>query len=86
MAEDLRKYQPIWESLKVSKTVRISAHKSLHPRIKKAVQKEKDIDLLYKFEVSEIRPHVCAILRMTSAGSVITFQLIHKQIITIDSV
>jgi trehalose utilization protein len=46
----MRTYQPIWEQLKSNKNnqVRIAAPGKLHKRIKKAVIKEKDIDITYK--------------------------------------
>lgn len=51
----MRKYEPIWIDLKKKKFVRIAAHPALHRRIIKAVIKEKDMDIGFKFELSEVR-------------------------------
>jgi hypothetical protein len=50
----MRKYQPIWIALKTSpkKTISISAPAPMHKRISKAVLKEKDLDLGFRFEAS----------------------------------
>ena len=44
----MRKYQRIWEALKVSYSVSLEADTSMHARITKAVRKEKNIDLGWK--------------------------------------
>ncbi len=44
----MRKYQVIWRKLKLDGECRLSAHPSLHKRIKKAVSKEKCNDVAYK--------------------------------------
>ena len=49
----MRKYQPIWEALKQNKQVRLAAPNQLHPRIIKAVTKEKERDLGFKLLTSE---------------------------------
>ena len=49
----MRKYQPIWEQLKLHGTVSLSANPSLHKRIIKAVTKEKLNDLGYKLMCAE---------------------------------
>lgn len=44
----LRIYEPIWLELKKYKTATVQADSALHPRIAKAVIKEKDKDIPYK--------------------------------------
>lgn len=52
-----RMYFPAWQSLKGStenpKRIVIAAHGKLHRRIYKAIIKEKDMDLVYKLQLSE---------------------------------
>jgi hypothetical protein len=47
------RYQPIWNLLKKDKLVRITAPSPLHRRIIKAVQKRRDQDIAYKYELEE---------------------------------
>lgn len=53
----MRQYEPSWIELKKSaltlKQIRISAPARFHPRIYKAIIKEKDMDVVYKLELSE---------------------------------
>ena len=49
----MRQYEPIWNELKASKTVSITAPIYNHRRIIKAVIKEKNIDEGYKFILAE---------------------------------
>lgn len=49
----MRQYQPIWESIKRNKVASLVAPIANHPRIIKAVTKEKYIDEGYKFTLAE---------------------------------
>ena len=69
----MRTYQPIWENLKQHKTVTIQANPSAHPRIIKAVSKEKDKDLAYRLLVAE--SYQRAVMRAKINGNQITFIL-----------
>lgn len=82
----LRQYQPVWDSIKTSGRCEIAANKVYHPRIKKAVVKEKDMDLGYKLECSEMKPPKRGTLKSNSVGSKIIFTLNISEVITIDSV
>lgn len=48
-----RVYQPIWETLKINKTVSLVASPAAHRRIIKAVGKERDHDIGYKLMIAE---------------------------------
>lgn len=67
----MRHYQPVWIKLKRDKVVRVTANKCLHPRIIKAVTKEKWMDTGYKIE---LEPKY-ALLSHEIVGSIITFRL-----------
>lgn len=74
----VRQYQPIWEKLKAvplseasTKGVSVTANRVLHPRIIKAVVKEKWMDLGYKLA---IEPRKC-ILTHSRKHAVLTFYL-----------
>ena len=74
----MRQYQPIWLKLKSmplteasSKGVSVTANRLLHPRIIKAVTKEKWMDLEYKLAVE---PYTL-ILYHERKHSVLTFYL-----------
>ena len=67
----MRYYEPIWLRLKKHKTVSITAPKPLHPRIIKAVVKEKYLDLGFKLELDASH----AILSSHSKHSILTFTL-----------
>lgn len=57
MPDKLRMYQGAWFALKSSldspKRIVIAANKKLHPRIFKAIVKEKDMDVVYKLQLSD---------------------------------
>ena len=82
----LRQYQPVWNEIKLQGICKISAHRAFHKRIIKAVVKEKDLDLGYKLELSERFPPQISVLKSSRNGSVITFTLIYKPLITLDSI
>lgn len=74
----MRQYEPIWQKLKSlpfheAKTfgVSVTANRRLHPRIVKAVTKEKWLDLPYKLKLD---PHK-TIMYHVSKGSILTFYL-----------
>lgn len=69
----MRQYEPVWLKLKLQKQVSITAHRSLHKRIIKAVTKEKWLDDAYKLEI--FPKH--AILYHSRKGSVVSFRLEH---------
>lgn len=48
-----RLYQPAWNHIKKEGFIRLSAEAHLHPRIYKAIRKEKDMDTVYKYEMAE---------------------------------
>lgn len=49
----MRQYAPIWKKLKETGECRISAPKALHARIIRAVIKEKNLDVGYKYQLQE---------------------------------
>ncbi len=74
----MREYEPIWQKLKSlppheakTKGVSITANRRLHPRIIKAVIKEKWMDIPYKLQKDPQK----VIMYSTSKGSVLTFYL-----------
>jgi len=67
-------YDPIWVALKKDNICRVSAPRPLHPRIKKAVYKRKDLDLGYKLQLKE--KGKVARLSIKSKQSVIEFKLV----------
>lgn len=69
----MRQYEPVWIKLKKEKQVSITAHRSLHKRIIKAVTKEKWMDDAYKYEI--FPKH--AVMYHSRKGSVVTFKLEH---------
>lgn len=81
-----RHYAPIWSELKSKQSCEITAHKTVHARIKKALRKEKDEDLAYKFECGELKNPVRAQLQMTSEGSILRFKLVFLPVISVDTV
>lgn len=82
----MRQYQPVWEQIKSQGFCEISAHRAYHLRIKKAVVKEKDMDLLYKLQCSESNPPTVAKLRSRQKGSVIRFTLHISAFISVDTI
>lgn len=71
----MRQYEQVWVNVKNSPllTCSISAHKAHHRRIIKAVKKEKNMDLAYKLECSELTPSSYAVMSSSRSGSVVTF-------------
>jgi len=74
----MRQYQPIWIKLKTmplseasKKGVSVTANRLLHPRILKAVVKEKWLDIEYKLAIEPAK----VILYHECKHSVITFYL-----------
>ena len=67
----MRYYEPIWRKIKTQKTAQIAAPRPLHPRIIKAVNKEKYGDLEFKLELE----NSYAILYTSSNHAIITFTL-----------
>lgn len=67
----MRMYQEIWFRLKKNKVVQVTANKALHPRIIKAVTKEKWMDREYKIEIEPRE----SFMDHTIKGSIITFTL-----------
>ena len=49
----MRKYQRIWEQIKLSNTASVEADVSKHARIIKATRKEKHKDIAYRFLMLE---------------------------------
>lgn len=69
----MRMYESAWNQLKQKKVIRITAAAHLHPRIYKAIRKEKDADTIYKYELSEAGEK--AILSSSSSALVLTITL-----------
>jgi hypothetical protein len=67
----MRYYEPLWVKIKQDKVVAITASRKMHPRIVKAVIKEKYGDLGFKMEISPSH----AILTHSRKHSVLTFTL-----------
>lgn len=72
----MRDYEPIWLQLKLKGTVTVTAHKALHRRVIKAVQKEKYGDLGYKLLLSE-RGKI-ARLKYKKQGALLTFTVVES--------
>lgn len=71
----MRQYQPIWERLKEKKEVSIAAPVELHPRIIKAVKKEKYKDTGYKLLQSEANKTMKLYITSCDIKGIITFYL-----------
>ena len=71
----LRKYQQVWNLLRDSPShrIKLSAAPNLHPRIKKAVIKEKDLDVVYKLQMAD--NYSRSRLWFTSSGNVLSITL-----------
>lgn len=82
----LRQYEPVWIQIKETGSCEISAHKAYHRRIRKAVWKEKHMDLAYKQECLEADPPVVARMTIKVIGSIIRFKLYIKPLITVDTI
>jgi hypothetical protein len=74
-----RMYYPSWLALKNSsitpKRISIAAHPKLHRRIYKAIIKEKDMDVVYKLQLSERPIPQRAWLSRESKDGILTIQL-----------
>lgn len=70
----LRMYQPIWEKIKLGKVVRVAALPVHQARIRKAVWKEKDLDVAFKLEQLDTRKRVR--LQIKCYDTYMTFQLV----------
>ena len=69
----MRKYQPIWDSIKTTGTARLAAPVDRHRQIILAVRKEKTYDLAWKLEnLEEDRKYK---LLHKVEGKVLTFSL-----------
>ena len=82
----MRQYEPIWQKLKAmplsdasTKGVSVTANRVLHPRIIKAVVKEKWMDLGYKIQIEPRK----TILVHSRKHAVLTFYL-HLSVSTIN--
>lgn len=83
----MRQYEPVWIHLKNTGECKITAPRPLHPRIIKAVKKEKYMDDGFKFLCNEEDKH--AVMDIVRTGSIITFSLRFYQAklkITIDMI
>lgn len=69
-----RYYQSIWEKLKKEKVVSVTANRLLHPRIIKAVTKEKWMDAGFKIQIEPRR----ALMTHSSNHAILTFYLEFK--------
>ena len=49
----MRQYQPLWNRIKEKGVASVAAPKFLHPRIVKAVSKEKWMDTVFKWQLGE---------------------------------
>lgn len=72
----MRKYEIIWIQLKKDKKCSITAPVRAHPRIIKAVKKEKYNDLRYKFDLAQVSKR--ARLVISREYSIIHFKLIES--------
>ena len=77
-----RKYASIWERLKSTHKAQIVASITLHPRIKKAVIKEKYNDLGFKLLCNEDNKEYKLIV--ISDKKVLAFKLIERKHILLD--
>ena len=86
MSVPQRQYQPIWEQIKRDGFCDVSTQRAWHARVKKAVIKEKDMDLGFKLECSERWPPVNAFLETKRDGSILRFRLTFKPSYTLDTI
>ena len=49
----MRLYEPIWQELKKKGSVRLAVPRAIHRRVIKAVLKEKNMDIGFKYEMLE---------------------------------
>lgn len=69
----MRQYEPVWNRLKKDLQVQLTAHRSLHRRIIKAVTKEKWMDDAFKLEI--FPKH--AVMYHSRKGNIVTFKLVY---------
>lgn len=69
----LRKYEPIWLQLKQTGKVRIACAPEHRARIRKAVYKEKDLDVAYKIQADMEKKFMR--LEVVFKGNTIEFRL-----------
>jgi hypothetical protein len=79
----MRKYQPIWNSLKENLEANIAAPPEIHARIIQAVKKERWRDAGWKYLLLE--KGIKYKLAHTSTGSILSFSLIEIQLIRTDT-
>lgn len=72
----MRKYQPVWEQLKLQGKAALSAEPETHTRIIHAVRKEKCMDLGWKLQLEESGTARVYKLEHTIQGSLLTFILV----------
>lgn len=78
----MRKYQAIWEELKKTMVCCLSADERHHPRIIKAVFKERDKDLAWKLERAESQTRFR--LKASSNQAQLVFQLIPSKKLSVE--
>jgi len=69
----VRKYQPIWNTLKQKKRVVVVHPAHLHARLIKAVLKERTMDTGFRYELAEANRN--AKVLSNSDGNMISFRL-----------
>lgn len=70
----MRQYEPIWNALKSGRICAITANPALHPRIVKAVVKEKYQDVGWKMQMAD--DYCKSKIWYQIKGTVITFRLL----------
>jgi len=78
-----RHYEPIWKELKSKKKVVLSLTPLWHPRVKKAVCKEKNMDYGYKLECEEESKG--SELTFTSNGGQLTITLYEIKLLRLEN-
>ncbi len=68
------RYMSIWNELKAKKYCRMAAPPVLHARIIKAVQKRRDKDIAYRFELNE--RHEKIRMAFSSKGNILEIRMI----------
>lgn len=71
----MRYYEPVWRKLKSNGKASITANVALHPRIVKAVTKEKYNDIAYKIEIAPYH----SVLIHRSEGAILHFTLYKRR-------
>lgn len=69
----LRKYEPIWLQLKATGKVKVACAAEHRARIRKAVYKEKDLDVAYKVQADLEKKSMR--LEVTFKGNTVEFRL-----------